>query len=156
MEVADLIITSNGIKYPTIRFDKALSKKKHYWEKRLARQRLQAKKEIAEDRHHKVLEPRQLPDFKNYQKAKLMVAKYAEKIANQRQNYLHTLSQKFHEKIIHLLGPSPIKVGENYVLNWNINVNGMGSKLVTVNPRKTSQICADCGYDDGKYTLDIR
>ena len=37
-------------------------------------------------------------DFKNYQKAKLMVAKYAEKIANQRQNYLHTLSKKLVEQ----------------------------------------------------------
>ena len=31
-----------------------------------------------------------------------------------------------------------------------------GKQLVTVNPRKTSQICSDCGYDDGKHTLDIR
>ncbi|WP_144054582.1 zinc ribbon domain-containing protein, partial [Lactiplantibacillus plantarum] len=29
-------------------------------------------------------------------------------------------------------------------------------QLVTVNPRKTSQICSSCGYDDGKHTLDIR
>jgi len=63
MGVADLMITSDGIKYPTIRFDKILAKKKHYWEKRLARRRLQAKKEIAWDQHNKVLEPRELSDF---------------------------------------------------------------------------------------------
>jgi len=44
MGVADLMITSDGVKYPTIRFDKILAKKKHYWEKRLARRRLQANK----------------------------------------------------------------------------------------------------------------
>jgi len=42
MGVADLMITSDGVKYPTIRFDKILARKKHYWEKRLARRRLQA------------------------------------------------------------------------------------------------------------------
>jgi putative transposase len=31
-----------------------------------------------------------------------------------------------------------------------------GKKLVIVNPYKTSQICSECGYDDGKHTLDIR
>ncbi|GAX03351.1 transposase [Secundilactobacillus pentosiphilus] len=31
-----------------------------------------------------------------------------------------------------------------------------GKRLVTVNPRKTSQLCSACNYDDGKHTLDIR
>lgn len=31
-----------------------------------------------------------------------------------------------------------------------------GKQLVTVNPRKTSQICSNCGFDDGKHTLDVR
>ncbi|MCA7081869.1 hypothetical protein LGL73_14075, partial [Staphylococcus aureus] len=80
MGVADLMITSDGVKYPTIRFDKILANKKRYWEKRLARRRLQAMKEIAWDKHNKVIEPRELSDFKNYLKAKYMVAKYSEKI----------------------------------------------------------------------------
>ena len=33
-----------------------------------------------------------LLDFKNYQNARKMVAKYNEKIGNQRENYLHILS----------------------------------------------------------------
>ncbi|MBF7122518.1 RNA-guided endonuclease TnpB family protein [Pediococcus pentosaceus] len=172
MGIADLMITSDGIKYPTIRFDKALSKKKHYWEKRLARRRLQAKKAIAEDRHHKVLEPREWSDFKNYQKAKLMVAKYAEKIANQRQNYLHTLSKKLVEQydVIKIEDLKAKNLMKNHSLaraianqSWRelrsqleYKCKWYGKQLVTVNPRKTSQICADCGYDDGKHTLDIR
>ncbi|MFD1431087.1 RNA-guided endonuclease InsQ/TnpB family protein, partial [Lacticaseibacillus mingshuiensis] len=92
MGVADLVITSDGMKYPTKRFDKAIAKKKRYWEKRLARRRAQAEKEIAWDRHLKLEAPRQLSDFKNYLKAKRMVAKYSAKEANQRRDYLQKLS----------------------------------------------------------------
>lgn len=172
MGVADLMITSDGFKYPTIRFDKLLSKKKHYWEKRLARRRLQAKKEIAWDKHLKVLEPRELSDFKNYQKAKLMVAKYSEKIANQRNNYLHTLTKQLVEQndVIKIEDLKAKNLMKNHKLaraianqSWReirrqleYKCDWYGKQLVIVNPRKTSQICSACGYDDGKHTLDIR
>lgn len=172
MGVADLMITSDGVKYPTIRFDKILAKKKHYWEKRLARRRLQAKKEIAWDHHNKVLEPRELSDFKNYLKAKHMVAKYSEKIANQRNNYLHNLTKQLVEQydVIKIEDLKTKNLLKNHKLARAIANQGWreirrqleykcawyGKQLVTVNPRKTSQICANCGYDDGKHTLDIR
>lgn len=172
MGVADLMITSDGIKYPTIRFDKILSKKKHYWEKRLARRRLQAQREIAWDRHNKVLNPRELSDFKNYLKAKHMVAKYNEKIANQRNNYLHNLSKQLVEQY-DLIKIEDLKT-KNLLHNhkfaraianqsWRelrsqleYKCAWYGKQLVTVNPRKTSQICSNCGFDDGKHTLDVR
>ena len=172
MGVADLMITSDGIKYPTIRFDKLLANKKHYWEKRLARRRLQAKKEIAWDHHNEVMEPRELSDFKNYLKAKHMVAKYSEKIANQRNNYLHNLTKQLvaqydvikiedlktknilkNHKLARAIANQSwreIRIQLEYKCAW------YGKQLVTVNPRKTSQICSNCGYDDGKHTLDIR
>ena len=172
MGVADLMITSDGVKYPTIRFDKILAKKKHYWEKRLARRRLQAQKEIAWDKHDKVLIPRELKDFKNYLKAKHMVAKYNEKIANQRNNYLHKLTKSLVKaydviKIEDLKAKNLLK---NHKLaraianqSWRelrsqleYKCAWYGKQLVTVNPRKTSQICSSCGYDDGKHTLGIR
>ena len=172
MGVSDLMITSEGVKYPTIRFDKILANKKHYWEKRLARRRLQAQKEIAWDKHNKVLVPRDFSDFKNYLKAKHMVAKYNEKIANQRNDYLHKLTKSLVEtydviKIEDLKAKNLIK---NHKLSRAISNQGWaeirrqlaykcdwyGKQLVTVNPRKTSQICSSCGYDDGKHTLDIR
>ncbi|AVK63730.1 transposase [Lactobacillus sp. CBA3606] len=145
MGVADLMITSDGVKYPTIRFDKALSQKKHYWEKRLARRRLQAQKEVSWDKHNQVLEPCELNDFSNYRKARLMVAKYNEKIANQRNNYLHQLARAIAKQAWREL-----RTQLEYKCAW------YGKQLVTVNPRKTSQICADCGYDDGKHGLAIR
>lgn len=172
MGVADLMITSDGVKYPTIRFDKVLSKKKHYWEKRLARRRLQAMKEIAWDKHNNVLKPRELSDFSNYLKAKHMVAKYNEKIANQRTNYLHNLSKQLVEQydVIKIEDLKTKNLLRNHKLSraianqsWRAlrsqleyKCKWYGKQLVTVNPRKTSQICSNCGYDDGKHTLEIR
>ncbi|BBM22595.1 IS200/IS605 family element transposase accessory protein TnpB [Lactobacillus pentosus] len=172
MGIADLVITSDGVKYPTIRFDKVLAKKKHYWEKRLARRRRQAQKEIAWDQHNKVIEPRELSDFKNYLKAKRMVAKYNERIANQRNNYLHHLSKQLIAQydVIKIEDLKTKNLLKNHKLaraianqSWRTLRSQLeykcawyGKQLVTVNPRKTSQICSNCGYDDGKHTLDIR
>ncbi|MDF2311758.1 RNA-guided endonuclease TnpB family protein [Lactiplantibacillus pentosus] len=172
MGIADLVITSDGVKYPTIRFDKALAKKKHYWEKRLARRRRQAQKEIAWDQHNKVIEPRELSDFKNYLKAKRMVAKYNERIANQRNNYLHHLSKQLIAQydVIKIEDLKTKNLLKNHKLaraianqSWRTLRSQLeykcawyGKQLVTVNPRKTSQICSNCGYDDDKHTLDIR
>jgi len=172
MGVADLMITSDGIKFPTIRFDKILAKKKHYWEKRLARRRAQAIYLSACDKHNKVLEPRELSDFKNYLKAKHMVAKYSAKIANQRNNYLHNLTKQLVEQydVIKIEDLKTKNLLKNHKLaraianqSWReirrqleYKCEWYGKQLVTVNPRKTSQICSNCGYDDGKHTLDIR
>ena len=172
MGLADLMITSDGVKYPTIRFDKILAKRKHYWEKRVARRRLQAQKEIAWDKHNRVLNPRELKDFKNYQKAKVMVAKYSEKIANQRSNYLHLLTKELVSTygLIKIEDLKTKNLLHNHKLaraianaSWRelrrqleYKCAWYGKQLVTVNPRKTSQICSNCGYDDGKHTLDIR
>lgn len=172
MGVADLMITSDGVKYPTIRFDKRLSKRKHYWEKRLARRRHQAQAAIAWDHHNKVIEPRELTDFKNYQKARHMVARYNEKIANQRDNYLHNVTKELVEQydVIKIEDLKTKNLMKNHKLSrvianqsWRklrimleYKCAWYGKKLVTVNPRKTSQLCSVCGYDDGKHALDIR
>ncbi|GAX03685.1 transposase [Secundilactobacillus pentosiphilus] len=172
MGVADLMITSDSIKYPTIRFDKRLGKKKHYWEKRLARRRRQAEKEIAWDKHNKVPEPRELNDFKNYLKAKRMVAKYNEKIANQRDNYLHNITKELVNQydVIKIEDLKTKNLLKNHQLaraianqSWRklrimleYKCTWYGKQLITVSPRKTSQLCSACGYDDGKHTLDIR
>jgi len=86
-----LVIKHTGEKYENIRFDLALAKKKHYWEKLLARRRdlmIQKKAEYQRETG-KTLEDE---DFKNYLKAKKMVAKYSEKVANQRRDYLQKLT----------------------------------------------------------------
>ena len=172
MGIADLAITSDSKKYKTIRFDKLLADKKHYWEVRLARRRALAKKEIAWDKHNKVLEPRELSDFSNYMKAKLMVAKYSEKIANQRKDYLHKISTELVNQydVIKVEDLKSSNMMKNHKLSKAIanqswrelrvmleyKCEWYDKELMVVNPYKTSQICSECGYDDGKHTLDIR
>ena len=173
MGVADLVITSDGIKYPTINFDKKLGKKKRVWERKLARRRAQAKNIIATEKHMKLLNPRtELTDFKNYVKAKQMVAKYSEKVANQRKDYLQKITTelvKQYDTIViedlktnnllknHHLARAianqswrELRTMLEYKCDW------YGKELKVVNPYKTSQVCSNCGYDDGKHTLDIR
>lgn len=172
MGITDLITTSDEAKYPTIRFDKLLAEKKHYWEKRLARRRLQAQKEIIWDKHNKVPNPRSLTDFANVQKAKRMVAKYNEKIANQRNNYLHKLTTQLvraHDVIV-IEDLKTKNLLRNHSLSRSIANQSWrktrqmltykcawyGKRLIVVNPYKTSQICSHCGYDDGKHLLAVR
>ncbi|ANZ60389.1 RNA-guided endonuclease TnpB family protein [Secundilactobacillus paracollinoides] len=170
--VSDLMITSTGVKYPTIRFDKRLAKKKHYWEKRLARRRLQAKQEIACDHHNHVPEPRELADFKNYVKARRMVAQYNEKIANQRYDYLSKLTKALVEQfdVVKMEDLKTKNLLKNHKLARAIANQAWreirrqltykcafyGKQLVTVSPYKTSQLCSSCGFDDGKHPLEIR
>ena len=172
MGVSDLVICSDGSKYKTIRFDKKLAKKKCYWEKRLARRRTQALKDIQYKKKFGLIDPKPLEQYSNYMKAKLMVAKYSEKIANQRKDYLHKITRELVEnndliviedlKTKNLLGNHnlsraianqswrALRLMLEYKCEW------YGKKLLVVNPFKTSQICSNCGYDDGKHKLSIR
>lgn len=170
--IADLLITSDGVKYPTKRFDKLLARKKHYWEKRLARRRLAAEREIAWDKHNKANYVRHLPDFKNYMRAKQMVAKYNARIANQRRNYLQNISMELVREydVIKLEGLKTKNLLHNRHLaraianqSWHAlrtmleyKAEWYGKAVSTVSPYKTSQFCSLCGYDDGKHELDVR
>ncbi|CAJ1181408.1 RNA-guided endonuclease TnpB family protein [Companilactobacillus paralimentarius] len=172
MGVSDLVICSNGRKYKTIRFDKKLAKKKHHWEKRLARRRTQALRDIQYKKKFGLSDPKTLEQYSNYIKAKLMVAKYSEKIANQRKDYLHKITRELVEnddmiviedlktknllknhklsRVIANQSWRELRLMLEYKCEW------YGKKLLIVNPFKTSQICSNCGYDDGKHGLDIR
>lgn len=172
MGVADLMISSDGIKYKAIHFDKNLSKEKRVWERKLARRRHQAENIIAGLKQDKAFVVPELDDFKNYVKAKRMVAKISEKIANQRKDYLNKLTTqlvKEYDVIViedlktknllknHHLARSianqswrEIRRQLEYKCGW------YGKQLNVVNPYKTSQICSNCGYDDGKHELDVR
>ena len=172
MGVADLVIGSNGKKYPTIRFDKQLARKKHQWEKKLARRRIRALKDIQYQNKFGLTGAKDISQYKNYMKAKIMVAKYNEKIANQRQNYLHKITTqlvKDNDTIViedlktknllknHKLARAianqswrELRLMLEYKCAW------YGKQLIVINPFKTSQICSNCGYDDGKHELDIR
>ena len=170
--VADLIIASTGFKYPTLQIDKKLLYQKQIWERKLARRRKLAKKAIAWDYHQKVINPRTLADFKNYIKAKEMVAKYSEKIANQRQDYLQKITTKLvkqYDTIViedlktknllknhHLAKAIANQAWRKLRELLTYKTAWYDKELIIVNPYKTSQICSNCGYDDGKHGLNIR
>ena len=170
--LADLLITSEGHKYKTNRFDKQLAKQKHIWERKLARRRLLAKQSIVEDKHNKVINPRELNDFSNYVKARQTVAKYNEHIANQRNDYIHKITTELvrNYDVIVMEDLKTKNLLHNHSLARAISNQGWAEirrqleykcswydkQLVIVNPYKTSQVCSECGYDDGKHTLDVR
>ena len=170
--LADLIITSEGHKYKTNRFDKQQAKQKHVWERKLARRRILAKQAIAEDKHNKVINLRELNDFSNYVRARQSVAKYNEHIANQRNDYIHKITTELvrNYDVIVIEDLKTKNLLHNHSLARAISNQGWaeirrqleykcawyGKQLVIVNPYKTSQVCSECGYDDGKHTLDIR
>lgn len=172
MGVVDLLITSDGVKYPTIRFDKKLMRTKHFWEKRLARRRILALKDIQYHKRYGLTSPKSLDQYANYMKAKVMVAKISEKVANKRKDYLQKLTSelvKANDVIViedlriknllknHKLARAianqawrELRLMLEYKCSW------YGKELKVVDPYKTSQICSNCGYDDGKHGLSIR
>lgn len=164
-----LLNLSNGYKEPIHHFEDKYRKKLHHWEKLCSRRYLNAKQEIAWDHHNKVLVPRQLSDFKNYQKARIMVAKYRQKIANQRLDQLQKFTTQLVKQFdIIVLEKLNIKgMMKNHRLaravanaSWSKLVTILqykcewyGKKLIQVNPSYTSQTCAICGKTNHRLGL---
>lgn len=168
--LADLVIQSDGFKLKNKKFERALSEKRHTWERRLARRRLQAKSKIEESRKHGV--ELEWMSFKNVEKARKMVAKINRKIANQREDYLQkyttNLVKEFDTIVIEDLKTknlmknkhlsrsiadsawAKIKSMLEYKCDW------YGKELILVSPQYTSQICSTCGEKTGKKPLHIR
>lgn len=71
MGVADLVIRSDGLRFKTIRFDKIWEEKLTYWQRKFGRRRRLAKSKGVE----------------------INDAKYSQKIASSRKNYLHHISK---------------------------------------------------------------
>lgn len=159
--LTDLAITSDGCKYKSQRLHLRYKKQLHYWEKRMARRRLQAKKNGV-----------RLIDAKNYQKSRRHVARIHQKIKNTRKDYIHKITTELVEKhdIIVIEDLKATNLMKNHKLarsiasqSWRMFRDILQTKcemydktLIVVNPYKTSQLCSSCGYDSGKKSLDIR
>lgn len=166
-----LLNLSNGYKEPINHFEDKYRKKLHHWEQLYNRRYLVAKQLVAQDKHNKVLVPRALADFKNVERARVMVAKYRQKIANQRLDQL----QKFTTKLVKqydviVLEKLNVKgMMKNHCLarsianaSWSKLVSILqykcdwyGKKLIQVNPAYTSQICSNCGKSNHRLGLDL-
>ena len=169
--VADLAISSDGIKYNTFHVED-LEHKANLWQRKFSKRRYQAKVCIESDKYSKVLAPRDFDDFKNLQKAQKNKARLQAKIANKRKDYLHklttTLVNQYDTIVIedlraknmmknHTLAKA-IANGSWYLFRSMLEYkcNWYGKQLIVVSPKYTSQICSNCGVNTGKKPLDVR
>lgn len=169
--VKDLAILSSGLKYKAFKQSK-LERQIRLEQRKYSRKLERAKKEIAFDKHEKLLYVRELGDFKNLQKSKQRLAILHAKLANRRKDYLHKITHELVTKY-DILVIEDLKTNnmlKNHKLahsissqSWRMLREQLSYKcewydkdLMIVSPYKTSQVCSSCGYDDGKHTLDIR
>ena len=169
--VTDLAILSNGIKYPT--FDGSYYKKKAIeWQRKFSRRYNLANRLCLQDKNSKVLCSRNLDSFRNLQKAQKIKARCQAKIANKRHNYLQKLTTHLvrqYDVIViedlrtknllknHRLAKS-ISNASWYLFRTMLEYKckWYGKKLIAVDPRNTSRVCSNCGYNSGAKPLNIR
>ena len=169
--VADLAILSNGIKYPTFD-DYYCEKKATNWQRKYSRRRELANRLCLQDKNRKVLCPRNLDSFKNWQKAQKMKARYQAKVANKRHDYLQKLTTHLVRQydVIVIEDLRTKNLLKNHHLSKSISnaswslfrqmleykCKWYGKKLIAVDPKNTSRICSNCGYNSGPKPLNIR
>lgn len=169
--VADLAILSNGIKYPTFD-DYYCEKKATNWQRKYSRRRELANRLCLQDKNRKVLCPRNLDSFKNWQKAQKMKARYQAKVANKRHDYLQKLTthlvRQYDVIVIEDLRTKNLLKNQHLSksisnASWSLfrqmleyKCKWYGKKLIAVDPKNTSRICSNCGYNSGPKPLNIR
>ena len=160
----DFLIMSDGLKISAVRFDKNLEDKLIYWQKIAAHRLLNAKSVMVKDNTKSLL------DFKNYQKARRMAAKYHEMIANQRLDFLHQLSTwivRNFDKIVledlkaknmmhnHKLARAIANAGWNSFINMlKYKCEWYEKEFIQVSAKYTSQMCSNCGSVNGRLGYD--
>ena len=155
-------MTSTGEKIANPKYYRSL-------EKRLARaqRKLSKRREVAKKHNRK------LNECKNYQKQKLKVARLHEKIANQRNDFLHKLSSRLTDEnqILciedlnvkglvknHQLAKSIADVSwSEFVRQLTYKSEWKGRQLIKIDRFfPSSQLCSSCGHKDGKKELHVR
>ena len=148
-----LAILSNGDKIPSLDLSNLETKLK-YWQRKMSRR-------------YELAKARGIPleDSKGYQKAKLMVAKYHEKIKNKKLDYLHNITKEIVEsydliaiediKVKNLLNKTYSNKSNHKTANqsWyafrsllEYKCEMYGKELIIVDPSYTSKTCSCCGY----------
>ena len=169
--IADLAISSDGIKYDTFNA-KWLEKQSVIWQRKYAKRKQQATINVRHWNHNHKIGEMQVVDYQNWQRARVTKARYQAKIANKRKDYLHKLTtdlvkqydviviedlktknlQKNHHLAKSIANASwyQFRTMLEYKCEW------YGKQLVVVKPNYTSQICSNCGFNSGKKPLEIR
>lgn len=160
--ISDFAICSNGQKYDNHKFAHSMSQKLAREQRKLSRRLL-----LAKQRNVNLL------DAKNYQKQKQKVARLHEKVKNQRTDFLNKLSTsiiKNHDVICiedlnikgmvrnRKLAKSISDVSwSSFVRKLEYKAEWYGRKVIKIDRwYPSSQICSECGHQDGKKPLNIR
>ena len=169
--IADLAISSDGIKYGTFQ-PKWLEKQTVKWQSKYNKRKHQAMIAVQQWNHnHKTIKA-ELNDYQNWQRARKQKARYQQRIANQRKDYLQKLTSDLVKQydVIVIEDLKTKNLQKNHHLakaianaSWHqfrtmlqYKCDWYGKQLVIVKPNYTSQICATCGYHSGPKPLKIR
>lgn len=169
--IADLAISSDGIKYGTFNA-KWSEKQATTWQRKYSKRRHQATIAVHQWNHNHKISEMQVTDYHNWQRARQMKAPYQQKIANKRKDYLHKITTNLvkHYDVIVIEDLKAKNLQRNHHLaksianaSWYLfrqmleyKCAWYGKKLIKVNPKNTSRICSKCGYNSGEKPLEIR
>ena len=169
--IANLAISSDGTKYKTFNA-KWLKKQAIRWQSKYSRRRHRATIAVRQWNHnHKTLKA-ELDDYQNWQRDRIQKARYQQRIANRRKDYLHKLTTNLVKQydVIVIEDLKTKNLQHNHHLakaianaSWYdfrtmlaYKCAWYGKKLITVSPHYTSQICSSCGYHSGPKPLAVR
>ncbi|KGA97785.1 transposase [Alkalihalobacillus alcalophilus ATCC 27647 = CGMCC 1.3604] len=160
--ITDFAVFSDGHKIDNHTFTAKMEKRLKREQRKLSRRALQVKNKGMN-----------LLDAKNYQKQKHKVARLHERVRNQRDDFLHKLSTdiiKNHDLICiedlntkgmvrnHKLAKSISDVSWSaFVSKLEYKAKWYGKTIVKISRWfPSSQICSECGHQEGKKSLEIR
>lgn len=151
LNTGNFLTTSNGAVVDNPRYYRHALKRLRHAQRKLSRRQLRAKKER-----------RSLRDSKNYQKQRLLVARLHAKVFRQRDNFLNNVStalinsydlvvaERLQSKNMlknHALAMAISDVGWRLFLNkLAYKANLYNKTFIMVDPKNTTQTCANCGY----------
>ena len=171
MGIADLAITSDQKKYAKFSA-KWYEKQVIIWQSKFSKRKHNAFVKMCRYNHtHKNTE-QTIDDYVNWQKARKRKAVYQTKIANKRKDYLHKITTKLVKKydVIVIEDLKTKNLMKNHHLaksianaSWYLfrtmleyKCKWYDKKLITVDPKYTSQNCSNCGFCSGPKPLQIR
>ena len=166
-----LAILSDGRKFDKFSSDYC-EKQAEIWQSKSSKRRHLALVKSQQEANKKVLGAKSLSDYRNWQKANVAKNRYMSRITNQRDDYLHKITdQMVREYDVIVIEDLKIKnMTKNHHLARSIlrqswgrfrdmleyKCKKYGKILIKVNPAYTSRICSKCGKDTGKKPLSVR
>lgn len=171
MGIADLAITSDQKKYAKFSA-KWYEKQVIIWQSKFFKRKYNAFVKVCQYNHTHKNTRQTINDYVNWQKARKHKSIYQAKIANKRKDYLHKLTTHLVKQydVIVIEDLKTKNLMKNHHLaksiansSWRMfrqmleyKCKWYGKKLITVDPKYTSQNCSNCSFCSGPKPLQIR